>query len=470
MKGWSTAKRTKIVCTIGPASSSPKLLRALILAGMDVARLNFSHGTLQEHGRVARDLRDISEEIGRPLAVLGDLSGPKIRVGTMEEGTVLVPGSLVTLTPRAVRGNPQLIPVSYPNLVREVRVGDTILFADGTLELRVEGQRGEDLAARVVVGGPLGSHKGVNVPSQALAAPALTEKDQRDLRFAVEHDFDLIAQSFVRSPGDIDRARATAEAAGRALPIIAKVEKPQALENLSEILRTADGAMVARGDLGVETPLAQVPGVQKRIIHMANALGKPVITATQMLESMVESPRPTRAEATDVYNAILDGTDAVMLSEESAVGRYPVEAVQVMATIAREADAALEARTFDRGSSRDEPRDAVAAAAVELARAVQAAAIVTPTATGRTPELIARHRPRQPILALGEDPRVLRRLALTWGVFPAATAGTLDLEHLMERSRELLAAEGLPPGSRIVITMGYPPGKAHTNLVLVAEA
>ncbi|HKZ48959.1 MAG TPA: pyruvate kinase [Thermoplasmata archaeon] len=467
MKGWSRAKRTKIVCTLGPASSTPRVVEAMIREGMDVARLNFSHGTRAEHARVARLVRRLSDRVGRPVAVLGDLAGPRIRVGRMAADTVLRPKSRVTVTPRDVIGDEATVPISYRGLARDVRRGDLILLADGSLELRVDSRRGRDLQCRVLVGGPLASHKGVNVPSRALSLPSLTEKDANDLRFAVAAGFDVIAQSFVRSPKDIAAAKAITRRAGRDTPIIAKVECQGALDRLEAIIDAADGVMVARGDLGVEIPLARVPAVQKRIIHLANARAKPVITATQMLESMVDTPRPTRAEAADVYNAILDGTDAVMLSEESAVGRHPVESVRTLASIAREAEAALRLRP---GNAEEEVKAAVAAAAVELAEDLGAAAILTPTSTGRTPRAIARHRPRQPILALTADPHVLRALTLVWGVVPVAVRGSLRLDGLVGRARGLLREEGLPRAAPVVLTMGYPRGKGLTNMVLVVEA
>ena len=468
MHGWSTAKRTKVVGTIGPASARPEILEAMIAAGLDVARLNFSHGTREAHAKTAKLVREISARAGRPVAVLGDLAGPRIRVGRMAEGTVLVPGSVVAITGRDAVGDAATIPVSHAGLARDVSAGDAILLADGSVELRVEARREDGLACRVLVGGPLSSHKGVNVPARALSLPSLSDQDREDLRFAVASDFDLVAQSFVDSPEDVEAARTVMRDAGHVLPIVAKIERQGALDRLEAILAAADGAMVARGDLGVEIPLAKVPEVQKRIIRLANALAKPVITATQMLESMVESPRPTRAEAADVYNAILDGTDAVMLSEESAVGRHPVEAVQTLVAIAREAEGALVSRAADPGPAWD-VKDAVAGAAVDVARSLGAAAILTPTSTGRTPRAIARHRPAPPIVALCPEPRVARALALVWGVVPVAVEGSLDLDGVVARARDLVRAEGVPAGARIVMTMGYPGGEGRTNMVLVVE-
>ena len=467
---FATAKRTKIVCTIGPVSSSPAVLEAMVREGMDVARLNFSHGTREEHARVARAVHGISEKVGKPVAVLGDLAGPRIRVGRMKEGAALAADSTVVVTGRDVIGDTGLIPVSYPGLAKDVKPGDAILLADGTIELRVESTRGDEIECRVVVGGPLASRKGVNVPARTLSLPSLTGKDREDVRFAVESGFDLIAVSFVQAPEDVEAVRGVSAKAGRAVPIVAKIERQGALDNLEAILRSANGAMVARGDLGVEIPLARVPEVQKRIIRLANRLARPVITATQMLESMVENPRPTRAEATDVYNAILDGTDAVMLSEETAIGRHPVEAVRVLAAIAKEAEASLVARPPEASEIAGDVKAAVGRAAVDLARDVGAVAIVTPTSTGRTPRAIARHRPPLPILALSSDPHVVRSLALVWGVFPVSTPGSLSIDDLIVKARELLRADGVPTGRPIVLTMGYPQGKGLTNMVLVVES
>jgi len=466
VKGWSTAKRTKVVCTLGPASDSPRMIATLIREGMDVARLNFAHGDRAEHARTARLVRRIAEREGRPVAVLGDLAGPRIRVGRMAAGTRLAPRSRVAVTSRDIEGDAGTIPISYAGLGRDVTRGDALLLWDGSLELRVLGRRGRDLQCTVVVGGPLESHKGVNVPSRVLSLPSLTRKDLDDLRFAVEGEFDLLAQSFVQSPKDVERAREKLAAAGRVLPLIAKIERQGALDHLEAILDAADGAIVARGDLGVEIPLARVPQAQKRLIHLANRLAKPVITATQMLESMVEHPRPTRAEATDVYNAILDGTDAVMLSEESAVGKHPIEAVRHLTAIAKEAESALVARS---GGDEGEVKAAVGSVAVELARAIHVAAIVTPTSTGRTPRAISRHRPAQPILALSRDAHVVRELCLSWGVVPTRVRGALRLDGLIAKAQELLRREGVARGSPVVVTMGYPQGKGLTNMVLVAQ-
>ncbi len=414
-------------------------------------------------------MRKLSGEAGRPVAVLADLAGPRIRVGEMEEGTVLTTGSEVILTPGKVVGNAQEVPISHSGLAGDVTSGDTILLADGGLELRVDRRAGEDLICRVLSGGPLTSGKGVNVPLRTLSLPVLTDKDKEDLRVAVGNEFDLVAQSFVQSPEDIETARGVAREAGRELPVIAKVERQSAVDRLGEILAVADGVMVARGDLGVEIPLERVPEVQKRIIRYGRQLAKPVITATQMLQSMVTNIRPTRAEATDVYNAVLDGTDAIMLSEETAVGRHPLEAVQVLAAIAGEAESAVVSGEGFGEHEETEVASAVAGATVAMASSLDATAIVAPTSSGRTPRAIARHRPPQPVLALCSDPQVLHTLCLTWGVVPLSFPGPMSVDSVIERSRELVAVEGLPADRPVVVAMGYPPRKGLTNMVLVPE-
>jgi pyruvate kinase len=329
-------KKTKIVCTIGPASSDPTIMEEMIRKGMDVARLNFSHGDHQGHGEKITQLKRLSEKVGRPVAILQDLGGGKVRVGEIEGGTiVLETGATITLTTKRTTGNAQKISVTYPGLAQDVKEEDIILLADGTLELTVVAVKPPEITCQVVVGGELSSHKGVNMPSGELRTQVLTDKDKADLVFGVEAGVDLIALSYVRGRDNILEAREALRAQNADIPIIAKIERNEALGHIEEIMAEADGIMVARGDLGVEIPLEEVPLIQKELIKRANSLGKPVITATQMLRSMVESPRPTRVEASDVANAILDGTDAIMLSEETATGRYPVEAVQFMVMIAQ---------------------------------------------------------------------------------------------------------------------------------------
>lgn len=461
-------RRTKIVCTIGPASQSPEALRSLIQSGMNVARLNFSHGTPGEHADRIAIIRELSRELSEPVAILQDLAGPKIRIGNIQAGEVaLKPGSRFVLTSRPVPGDEREVSVSYPSLPREVSAGDTLLLADGALELKVIQTDGTNITCEVVVGGALSSHKGINLPTTTIKAPALTNKDIKDLSFGIDHGVDIVALSFVKEAQDIYLARGVLQVKGSDVPIIAKIEKHEALENIDSILNAADGIMVARGDLGVESPLERIPQVQKMLIRKANALGKPVITATQMLRSMVSSPRPTRAEATDVANAILDGSDAVMLSEETAVGRYPAEAVRFMASIAEATEEIFPHEHYlnRRDERKLEVEEAIGYAACCVARDINASAIMTSTQSGSTARRIARHRPRQPILALSPNEATVRRLALTWGVSPLLVP---YMESVDEMVRVCLEVARPRLKGVVVIVAGTPleqPGT--TNLIQV---
>jgi pyruvate kinase len=465
-------RKTKIVCTIGPASESSQTLEALIKAGMNVARLNFSHGTHEEHLRKIGFIREISDRLKQPIAILQDLAGPKIRVGKVKEGGVeLGRGEKFLLTNREVMGNEKVVSVSYHSLPEEVKPGDTILLSDGTIELQVLGSDGQDIQCRVVVGGLLTSHKGINVPTGSILAPTFTEKDHVDLLFGIQHGVDLVGLSYVKGPSDIEAVKKVLAKESVNIPVIAKIERKEALENIDGILSISDGIMVARGDLGVETPLEKVPHVQKMLIRKANALGKPVITATQMLRSMVDHTQPTRAEVTDVVNAIYDGTDAVMLSEETASGRFPVEALQMMAKIAQ---AAEEEFPFDKflkmetDGAIDLPQ-AISHAAPLLAEEVKAVAIITPTESGSTTQWVSRLRPRQPILALSRHLSTVRRLNLCWGVYPVLVPDWKDTDDMLERSKKMPKELGLAStGDKIVIIAGVPisiPGT--TNLIKV---
>ncbi|MFO7733957.1 MAG: pyruvate kinase [Candidatus Aminicenantes bacterium] len=467
--------KTKIVCTIGPASRSPEVLDRLMRAGMDVARLNFSHGTQAEHGRTIADLRKIARRLGRPVAVLQDLAGPKIRVGPVRNGPVtLEPGAAFTLTARKVPGDARAVSLNFPAMVADVRKGDTLLLSDGALELEVVAVEGRDIRCRVVIGGPLNSFKGINLPARTLRTPSLTAKDRDDLRFGLKHEVDYVALSFVRSAADIETVRRHMKRWGGGAPVIAKIEKHEALDALDAIVEAADGIMVARGDLGVEIPLERIPRVQKDLIRRSREAGKPVITATQMLRSMVDSPRPTRAEVTDVANAILDGTDAVMLSEETAVGRHPVEAVATMVRIAREAERIP--------SSCDGPRPgrldpvpgslpgAVACAAARLADAVGAAAIVTFTRSGSTARLVSRCRPDVLILAHTPEEKTRRQLALCWGVLPVLGENLSRTDEMVAAALKAAERTGLvKKGQTVVITAGVPTGVPGTTNLIKAE-
>jgi pyruvate kinase len=465
-------RKTKIVCTIGPASESAEKLEALIRGGMDVARLNFSHGTQEEHLRKIKNIRQIAERLEKPVAILQDLSGPKIRVGKVKEGGVeLKKGEEFFLTHREMIGDERGVSVNYATLAGEVRPGDTILLSDGTIELQVLKSDGQKIQCRVMVGGVLTSQKGVNFPTRSILASAFTEKDRHDLLFGIKHGVDLIGLSYVKEAADIKGAKRFLEKESADIPVIAKIERKEALEHVDEILLASDGIMVARGDLGVETPLEKIPNVQKMLIRKANALGKPVITATQMLRSMVDHTQPTRAEVTDVVNAIYDGTDAIMLSEETASGQFPVESAQMMAKIAQSAEEEFPFEQFLERKMEEEMDlpQAISHAASSLAKEVRAVAIVTPTESGSTARWVSRLRPRQPILALSRHLSTIKRLNLCWGVHPVLVPDWKGTDDMLERSKRLPKELGMAgPGDRIVIIAGVPisiPGT--TNLIKV---
>lgn len=468
-------RRTKIVCTIGPATESEAQLEQLIRAGMNVARLNFSHGSHADHATVIERVRAISTRIGIPVAILQDLQGPKIRVGSLQNGVpiALVAGSTVTITTREVAGIGQIIPTTYRSLAQDVRIGDRILLDDGLMELRVEGVHETDVQCLVINGGLLKQHKGINLPGVAVSAPSMTEKDLEDLQFGVAHQVDYVALSFVRTAQDVlaakERIQQLQVAYGtekNTIPLIAKLEKPEAVENLDEILAVVDGAMVARGDLGVEMAPEQVPLIQKRIIASCNNLGLPVITATQMLESMITNPRPTRAEVNDVANAVLDGTDAVMLSAETSVGAYPIAAVEMMVRIAQEIEA-VEGTAHQPQCQRLTQEHAVSHAARALSEEASVKAIVVFTRTGASAQLISKDRPRTPIIAYTPSEQVCRRLALWWGVWShtAQLTGTTD-ELICVVEKHLLNDRLLQPDDHVVIMGGLPvANEARTNFV-----
>jgi pyruvate kinase len=467
-------KKTKIVCTIGPASNNPAIMEKMIREGMDVARLNFSHGDHKGHAENIASLKRLSTKAGRPVAILQDLGGEKIRVGEIEGGSVILnTGATITLSTKRTKGNAQKISVNYPGLTYEVKEGDTILLADGTLELKVITINPPELQCQVVVGGELSSHKGVNIPSGELKAKGLTDKDKADLLFGVQAEVDLIALSYVRGKEDIREAKELLRSQNCDIPIIAKIEQHEALTHIEEIMKDADGIMVARGDLGVEIPLEQVPLVQKDLIKRANILGKPVITATQMLRSMVENPRPTRAEASDVANAILDGTDAIMLSEETAIGKYPIEAVKFMVAMAQATEQCFPHEAFlpPDPYQRGDIADSMSHAACRLAEDLGVAAIITPTRTGRTARLVSRYRPRYPIIAFSPNATTVRRLILSWGVHPILVPEFTDVEEIVGKGITAALQQGwIAKGERVVVTAGTPvdlPGT--TNLITVKE-
>lgn len=471
-------RKTKIVCTIGPASRDSGMIEALIEAGMNVARLNFSHGSRDEHAENIERIREISARMEKPVAILQDLAGPKIRIRTFaQEPVKLEPETEFVLTSRDVQGNAREVSVTYHDLPREVKAGDTLLLADGTVEMtvsRVDIARG-DIICRVVVGGELSSHKGINLPSGSISVPLMTEKDEVDLAFGIAMDVDYVALSFVRNARDVEDARSSMKKLGGDIPLIAKIEKHEAITNIDEIISMVDGIMVARGDLGVETPLFKVPQVQKMLIQKAADARIPVITATQMLRSMVENPRPTRAEVTDVANAILDGTDAVMLSEETAIGQHPVKAVEIMARIAADTDDSFPTWPWRERLHKKEmltSTQAVAQAACHLAFDVHAAALVTCTYSGSTARLVSKYRPGKPILAPTPETATYRRMALYWGVEPVLTGMIESRDDISPVTYEYLKRAGLlETGMKVVLTAGVPlnvPGT--TNLIRVDEA
>ena len=464
--------RTKIVCTVGPASGSAEILRGLVQAGMDVARINFSHSDHATHRRSIGVLRRVAEEEGRLVAAMADLQGPKLRVGDIEGGRVeLSEGDTVALSSCPRPGATSEIPVPHPELLGKLRIGHRVLLDDGRLELVVIEAAQNRVNCRVVTGGQLLSRKGINAPMTNLQLAALTCKDREDVRFAVEQGVDFFALSFVRHADDVRALRGFLEGMGADVAIVAKIERPDALSMFDEILLEADGIMVARGDLGVETPAEEVPFHQKRIIRACNQAGKPVITATQMLQSMIENPRPTRAEASDVVNAILDGTDAVMLSGETAVGEYPIEAAEMMATICANAEAHLSHAGLAYGGSRahETVTGAISRAAVEIAQEVVAAVVITATMSGTTARMVARHRPSVPIVAVTPSQTTLHRLALVWGVVPVLVPefGTTD-EMVRTMVQAALEQALVTEGDLVVLTAGIPFGSSRrTNMLKV---
>ncbi len=469
------ARRAKIICTIGPACNSEALMRDLLRLGMDVARLNFSHGTHADHAHNIQRLRRAAEREGRTVCILQDLQGPKIRTGALEghEPVLLKTGSVVTITPQDVPGTAARISTTFPDLAREVTAGARILLSDGLIELRVRSVRGKDVLCDVINGGPLGEHKGINLPGIALSIPALTKKDRKDLEFGLDHGVDAVALSFVRSAADVRMVKQII-AAHRTrndsdVPVIAKLEKPQAIDHLEEILEASDGVMVARGDLGVEVPPEKVPVIQKQVIRRASAWRKPVITATQMLESMVENPRPTRAEASDVANAIFDGTDAVMLSAETASGQYPRESVAIMARIVVEAECNM--ADFEQPRRRRDHRrlsvaETICESIAHAAEDLPMGAIAVFTETGNTARMISKYRPIAPIFAFTHIEPVVHRLNLYWGVRPVRCRQARSAEQMVAMAEQDLLRRGqLKPADVLGVVSGTRQAAGSTNLM-----
>jgi pyruvate kinase len=468
-------KRTKIVATIGPSSWDEESIRQIIRAGMDVARINFSHGEHERHSETIRLIRKVALEEKRVVAVMSDIQGPKIRIGKLAEPIPLERDDIITLTLDEADGTNNVVSLPHPEFVRDIGVGMRLLLDDGNLEFEVIEVLSRSLVCRVILGGVLSSRKGVMAPNAHLTLSAITDKDRADIEFALNQDTDYIAMSFVRSSDDIRELRWLMRHLGKEAAIIAKIEKHEAIDNIEEIIDACEGIMVARGDLGLEVPAEEVPYHQKRIIRLCNKLSKPVITATQMLSSMVDSPRPTRAEASDVYNAIIDGTDAVMLSNESAAGRFPVEAVETMATIATIAEQNIwQSRSsgwttaFDKGGI-EAISDAISESTYYISEALKPRAIVTTTLSGYTARRVARERPRTPIICVTPNESTYRLMALVWGVFPMLVPEFHTIDEMINVISSTAMQEGVVRrGDMLVIIAGVPFGVGgQTNLLKI---
>ena len=468
-------RKTKIVCTIGPASESPKMIRALLRAGMDVARLNFSHGTLDEHLSRIRNLREAAAELNVNLALLLDIQGPKIRLGRLKDGPIeLVPGQEYTLTVEPYEGDEHKIHVDYPYLHRDLRPGSVIFIDDGLLELKVQEIRGPDVICQVIIGGPLSSRKGLSLPGVDVDLPPLTKEDVEHIRFGVRHGVDFIAASFVRRAEHVEAVRRIIREAGGTQQVVSKIESNEGLRHIDEIIQASDGLMVARGDLGVEIPAEEVPLVQRMLIRKCNLAGVPVITATQMLDSMIRNPTPTRAEVTDVANAILEGTDAVMLSGETAVGRYPTRAVQVMDRIARRVEEVMDYAAILRekaGEGRTAIDQAVSLAACQVSLDLQVGVMICSTFSGATARFLSQKRPKAVIFATSPNEHVVRQLALAWGVYAVHMERPPEVEALVQQSIEQAKERGLVSAGDIVTAItGLAGGTAgSTNMLRVLK-
>lgn len=468
-------RKTKIICTIGPSSESEEKLKELMLAGMNVARFNFSHGTHEEHKKKFDRVIKTSNELGLPVATLLDTKGPEIRLKDIEGGrTELVNGQKFILTTDEVLGNQEKVTITYKNLKNDIDVGTTILIDDGLIEMVVDEIDEADIICTVVNGGSISNHKGVNVPGAVLSMPYISDVDRSDIMFGCDMGFDFIAASFVRCREDILEVRKILDEHNSHMKIIAKIENMQGIRNLEDILTVSDGIMVARGDMGVEIPMEEVPVIQKQMIKMAEAQGKHVITATQMLESMIKNPRPTRAETTDIANAIYDGTTAIMLSGESAAGLYPVEAVRTMAKIAERTEQDIDYNRRMKGRENIDSFDvttAISHATCTTAMDLRAAAIITVTISGFTAGMISRYKPSCPIIACSVSPRVCRQLNLSWGVIPIWIARENTADDLFEEAVRAAEEAGyIQKGNKVVLTAGVPLGvSGKTNMLRVVE-
>lgn len=464
-------RKTKIVCTIGPASQDPQILKAMIQAGMNVARLNFSHGTHEEHLKVLTTVRNLSKEMNTPIAVLQDLCGPKIRIGSLKSAPVeLKNGDNFILTTEEINGDSTKASISYKGLPADIQAGAQILIDDGLIELRAVEIKDTEVRCVVVNGGELNPHKGVNFPGVSLKVPAVTEKDIEDLLFGLEHKVDFVALSFIRESKDLIPIKNMMEEKKTFIPIIVKIEKHEGVKNIDDILQYVDGIMVARGDLGVEIPIEEVPLVQKTLIKKCNILAKPVITATQMLDSMIRNPRPTRAEVTDVANAIFDGTDAIMLSGETASGKFPLEAVKMMAKIAGNTESSLPyEKVLGEKVAGATAIESISLATCEIAEELDAKAILISTSSGRTARSVSKFKPRAPILAATASDESIRRLVLSWGVQPLLVPVPENTDKMMEDATGAALKSGIvKEGDLIIITGGIPAGiHGSTNMIKV---
>ena len=461
-------RRTTIIATIGPASDSPDIIRYFIQAGVEVFRLNFSHGGHDYHARVFQLIREISDSLKKPVAILQDLQGPKLRIGNLSQDKIILnQGDEVILRLGEKTDEPSVIPIKERELLNSLRPQASVMLADGLIELKVVETRKDGILCRVINGGELESKKGINIPNITINVPSVTSKDLEDLQFGLKLGVDFLAVSFVRKAADVLQVKNILEAARVNIPVIAKIEKHEAIENIDDIVLASDGVMVARGDLGVEIPLEEVPIIQKEIIEKCNRLGKPVITATQMLDSMIRNPRPTRAEVTDVANAIFDGTDAIMLSGETAIGKYPKESILTMAKIAEYTESQLKYNEILKRRSEfstNSPTDAIGYATCEIAQRLGAKAIITSTQSGYTARMVAKYRPPQPIIAVTPDANIQKRLLLLWGINPLLTRVYTTTDEMIEASVQAsLEAGYIRKGDTIVLTGGIPVGIGGTT-------
>ncbi len=470
------SRRTKIVCTLGPSSNTLEKIEKLFLAGMNVARINFSHGSHEDHARTMNLVRKVAKKHKYSIPILMDLQGPKIRVGKMKEGSqILRTGSKVTITPDDVQGTSAMIPIDYSSLTTDAEPGDRILVDDGLLELQVLNVNEREVIAEVIVGGVIKSRKGVNLPGIKISLPSLTEKDIEDLEFGLTQDIDFVAMSFVRSARDIQDVISRIRAKGSNAGLIAKIEKPEAVDVIDEIIEESDGIMVARGDLGIEIASERVPQVQKNIIEKCRSAGKPVITATQMLDSMIHNPRPTRAESSDVANAVLDGTDAVMLSGETAAGKYPIEAIETMDKICRSIETNVESIYYSLDYRKPDWKEkqiveSLAYSCVTIAENVEAKAISVITHSGNTARRISKFRPKVPIIAFTESLKVRRQLNLVWGVHSVKLEQIFDTDQSVKMMEDYLSNNGLvAKGDRVIMATGMPIAKrGRANMMKVS--